>query len=76
MIGHLMGAASMVETIAAVRTIETGVVPPTINYETPDPECDLNYCTAGAETHDVDCVIANASGLGGCNSVVVLRRSP
>ncbi|HUV39980.1 MAG TPA: beta-ketoacyl-[acyl-carrier-protein] synthase family protein [Planctomycetota bacterium] len=74
MIGHLMGAASVVETIAAARTVETGVVPPTIHYQTPDPECDLNYCTSGAEQHDVKCAISNASGLGGCNSVIVLRR--
>jgi 3-oxoacyl-(acyl-carrier-protein) synthase len=76
MIGHLMGAASIVETIAAARTVETGVVPPTINFETPDPECDLHYCTSGAEKHDVRCAVSNSSGLGGCNSVVVLRRVP
>ena len=75
MTGHLMGAASIVETIVAARTIETGIVPPTINYETPDPECDLNYCTSGAENHDVKCAISNSAGLGGCNSVIVLRRS-
>jgi len=74
MIGHLMGAASVVETIVAAKTVETGVVPPTINFETPDPECDLHYCTSGAEEHDVKCAISNSSGLGGCNSVVVLRR--
>lgn len=74
MIGHLMGAASIVETIAAARTIETGVVPPTINFETPDADCDLHYCTSGAETREVRCAISNSSGLGGCNSAVVLRR--
>ena len=74
MIGHLMGAASIVETIAAAKTIETGIVPPTIHFETPDPDCDLDYCTSGARTHDVRCAISNSSGLGGCNSVVVLRR--
>ena len=76
MIGHLMGAASIVETIAAVRTVETGVVPPTINFETSDPDCDLNYCISGAQTHEVNCALSNSSGLGGCNSVVVVRRLP
>jgi len=74
MIGHLMGAASIVETIAAALTCETGVVPPTIHFETPDPDCDLHYCTSGAEKHDVRCAVSNSAGLGGCNSVVVLRR--
>jgi len=76
MIGHLMGAASIVETLVAARTIETGIVPPTINYETPDPACDLNYVTHGAEKHNVRCALSNSSGLGGGNSVVVLRRLP
>ncbi len=76
MIGHLMGAASIVETLVTARTIETGIVPPTINYQTPDPDCDLHYCTAGAEKHDVRCAISNSSGLGGSNSAVVLRRMP
>ena len=76
MIGHLMGAASIVQSIVAARTVETGIVPPTINYQTPDPECDLHYCISGAEKHDVRCAISNSSGLGGSNSVVVLRRLP
>jgi 3-oxoacyl-(acyl-carrier-protein) synthase len=76
MIGHLMGAAGIVETIVAARTVETGIVPPTINFTTPDPACDLRYCTSGAEKHDVRCAVSNSSGLGGGNSVVVLRRLP
>jgi 3-oxoacyl-(acyl-carrier-protein) synthase len=75
MVGHMMGAASAIEAIATARTIETGVVPPTINFRTPDPECDLNYCTSGKVLRDVRCAISNSSGLGGCNSVIVLRRA-
>jgi 3-oxoacyl-(acyl-carrier-protein) synthase len=76
MIGHLCGAASIVETIAAALSCETGIVPPTINFQTPDPDCDLHYCTSGAERHNVRCAVSNSAGLGGCNSVVVLRAYP
>ena len=75
MIGHLMGAAGAVEAVATVRAVETGVVPPTINFQTPDPECDLSYVTSGTEEHEVRCAVSNSSGLGGCNSVIVLRRT-
>ena len=74
MIGHLCGAASALEAVAAVKTILTGVVPPTINYQTPDPACDLDYVTAGAKPFPVNVAINNSSGLGGANSMVVLRK--
>jgi len=73
-IGHVMGAASAVEAVACVMTILEGVIPPTINYETPDPECDLNYVPNKALEKRVDCVLNNAAGIGGCNSAVIFRR--
>ena len=74
MVGHMMGAAGAVESIVCVKTIETGVIPPTINYETPDPECDLDYIPNEARRRDVDVAMTNSFGLGGHNATVVFRR--
>lgn len=76
MIGHTMGAASALEAIASILTMREGVVPPTIHYNEPDPECDLDYCTGGPRKGDYGVVVNNASGIGGCNSIIVLRRRP
>ena len=74
MIGHLAAAAGAVEAAACVLTIRDGVVPPTINYETPDPECDL-YCVPNkARTLRVDACLSNSFGLGGQNACLVLKR--
>jgi 3-oxoacyl-[acyl-carrier-protein] synthase II len=74
-VGHVMGAASAVEAVAGVLTIRDGVVPPTINYETPDPECDLNYVPNKKLIASVNAVLSNAAGIGGCNSVVIFRKA-
>ncbi len=73
-IGHLMGGAGAVEAIAALMALVEGVLPPTINYEHPDPECDLDYVPNEARPAQVDVVLSNSFGFGGHNSTVVLRR--
>ncbi|MFN2169572.1 MAG: beta-ketoacyl-[acyl-carrier-protein] synthase family protein, partial [Anaerolineae bacterium] len=74
MIGHLMGAAGAVEAIACIMTLQTGVLHPTINYETPDPECDLDYVpNQPRETHP-RIVLSNSFGFGGHNATLILRR--
>ncbi|TET79698.1 beta-ketoacyl-[acyl-carrier-protein] synthase II, partial [candidate division TA06 bacterium] len=73
MTGHLLGAAGAVELIATALTIETGVVPPTINYENPDPECDLDYVPREARNSKVSIAMSNSFGFGGHNVSIVLR---
>ena len=74
MIGHLLGAAGAVEAIATLLTINRGVIHPTINYENPDPVCDLDYVPNTARRKDVRVAISNGFGFGGHNAVVVLAR--
>ncbi|HRC62385.1 MAG TPA: beta-ketoacyl-[acyl-carrier-protein] synthase II, partial [Dehalococcoidia bacterium] len=74
MIGHLMGAAGAVEAAVAVLTCARGVVPPTINYTTPDPDCDLDYVPNEARTATVRYAMSTSVGLGGHNSAVVFGR--
>jgi 3-oxoacyl-[acyl-carrier-protein] synthase II len=74
MIGHLLGAAGGVEVVSCVKTIETGIIPPTINYEEPDPECDLDYTPNEAVKKDVRYVLKNSFGFGGTNACLVLKR--
>jgi len=73
MIGHLLGAAGAVELIATALTIKAGVVPPTINYENPDPECDLDYVPGEARDLKVDVAMSNSFGFGGHNVSIVLK---
>ncbi len=73
MTGHMMGATCALEAIFCVQTIREGVIPPTINYSQPDPECDLDYVPNQARTMPVRLVISNAFGFGGHNSVLVIR---
>ena len=73
MTGHLLGAAGGVELIAAILSINKGMVHPTINYETPDPECDLDYVPNKAREHKVTCAISNSFGFGGHNAVLAVR---
>ena len=73
MMGHLLGAAGAVEAIVSLKTIETGVITPTINYETPDPECDLDYVPNTAREADVRVVLSNSFGFGGHNASLVFR---
>lgn len=74
MIGHLLGAAGGVEAIATILAIYHGVLPPTINYETPDPECDLDYVPNQARKQEVDVALSNAFGFGGTNATLAFRR--
>jgi 3-oxoacyl-[acyl-carrier-protein] synthase II len=74
MTGHLMGAAGSVEAIACAKTLETGVIHPTINYETPDPECDLDYVPNEARETHPRTALSNSFGFGGHNATVILRR--
>jgi 3-oxoacyl-[acyl-carrier-protein] synthase II len=74
MIGHLLGGAGAVEAIATLLTINRGIIHPTINYENPDPECDLDYVPNTARRKDVRIAISNGFGFGGHNAVVVLKK--
>lgn len=74
MLGHLMGAAGAIEAIVCAKTIEQGVIPPTINLETPDPACDLNYTPQKPVQADVAVAMSNGFGLGGHNACLILRR--
>ncbi|MGE5542562.1 MAG: beta-ketoacyl-ACP synthase II [Bacillota bacterium] len=74
MTGHLLGAAGIVELIACVQSIVTGVVPPTINYEEPDPECDLDYVPNKARNARVNAAMSNSFGFGGQNVCLVVKR--
>lgn len=73
MIGHLLGAAGAAELVATAMTIKTGVIPPTINYENPDPECDLDYVPNTARESKVRAAICNSLGFGGHNISTILR---
>jgi 3-oxoacyl-[acyl-carrier-protein] synthase II len=73
MTGHLLGAAGAIEAIASVKVIQTGEVPPTINYEEPDPDCDLNYVPNVKVSRKIDIAISNNSGFGGHNATLVFR---
>ncbi len=73
MIGHLLGAAGAVEAVATVKTIETGIIPPTINYEHPDPECDLDYTPNKAVEYPVKVAISNSFGFGGTNACLAFK---
>jgi 3-oxoacyl-[acyl-carrier-protein] synthase II len=74
MTGHLLGAAGGVEAVACVRAIETGCLPPTINYEHPDPECDLDYVPNEARQANVDAAMSNSFGFGGHNATLIFQR--
>lgn len=74
MVGHMLGAAGAISAISAVLAIRDGVVPPTINLETPDPECDLFYVPNVAEHRRVDVSMVNGFGFGGQNAATIFRR--
>jgi 3-oxoacyl-[acyl-carrier-protein] synthase II len=74
MIGHTLGAAGAMSALAAVLSIRDNVMPPTINYETPDPDCDLDYVPNEARHVPVHVAIINGFGFGGQNAVTVFRR--
>ncbi|NLF15497.1 MAG: beta-ketoacyl-ACP synthase II [Anaerolineaceae bacterium] len=74
MTGHLMGAAGAVEAIACIKSLQTGILHPTINYETPDPECDLDYVPNQARESHPRTALSNSFGFGGHNATLILRR--
>jgi 3-oxoacyl-[acyl-carrier-protein] synthase II len=74
MTGHMMGATGALEAIFCVQVVREGVLPPTIHYETPDPECDLDYIPNQAREKKVDLAISNAFGFGGHNAVLAIRK--
>jgi 3-oxoacyl-[acyl-carrier-protein] synthase II len=74
MTGHLLGAAGAIEAVFCMMVIAENIIPPTINYEHPDPECDLDYVPNTARQKKVDVVMSNSFGFGGHNAVVVFRR--
>lgn len=75
MTGHLLGGAAALEAIACVKALETGVLPPTINYEVPDPACDLDYVPNVARKTDPAVVMSNSFGFGGHNATIALGRA-
>ncbi len=74
MTGHMMGATGALEAVFCVQAIRDGHIPPTINYHTPDPACDLDYVPNTARDHQVEVAISNSFGFGGHNAVLVFRR--
>jgi 3-oxoacyl-[acyl-carrier-protein] synthase II len=74
MIGHLLGGSGAVEAVACIKTISTGVIHPTINYEYPDPDCDLDYVPNVARVKDVNVALSNSFGFGGQNACLVFKK--
>ncbi len=74
MTGHMMGAAGSIEAMAAVMTIRDGIIPPTINFNEPDPECDLDCVVNRSRNAAVRTVLSNSAGIGGCNAAVAFRK--
>ncbi|WP_243438506.1 beta-ketoacyl-ACP synthase II [Fundidesulfovibrio soli] len=74
MIGHCLGAAGAIESVFSVMSILEGVVPPTMNYETPDPECDLDYTPLAPKKRDVSVVMNNSFGFGGTNASLIFKK--
>jgi 3-oxoacyl-[acyl-carrier-protein] synthase II len=74
MTGHLLGAAGAVEAIASVLAIQNGIIPPTINYTTPDPDCDLNYVPNVAVKKDINIALSNTFGFGGHNASLIFKK--
>jgi 3-oxoacyl-[acyl-carrier-protein] synthase II len=74
MTGHLFGAAGALEALVCVKSITDGIIPPTINYETPDPECDLDYVPNQARSTEVNMALSNSFGLGGHNATLIFKK--
>jgi len=74
MVGHMLGAAAGIEAIACVKSIETGIIHPTINLKNPDPDCDLDYTPNQAVNYPVNVALSNSLGFGGHNSSIVIKR--
>lgn len=74
MTGHLLGAAGGIEAVFSVLALDNNTAPPTINYETPDPDCDLDYCPNQARDMQIDVAVSNSFGFGGTNGTLVFKR--
>jgi 3-oxoacyl-[acyl-carrier-protein] synthase II len=74
MTGHLLGAAGVVEAIFSLLAIRDNVAPPTTNYHTPDPDCDLDYVPNTARKVQIDAALSNSFGFGGTNGSLIFRR--
>ena len=74
MTGHLLGAAGGIEAIATVKAIQHNIIPPTINYDNPDPNCNLYYTPNKYEEHQIDAALSNTFGFGGHNAVLCFKR--
>ena len=74
MLGHLLGAAGAVEAIITIKALQSGILPPTINYNTPDPDCDLNYIPNKAIEKNINYALSNAFGFGGHNASLLFKK--
>ena len=72
--GHCLGGAGAIEAVISIMAMRDGIIPPTINYETPDPDCDLDYVPNKARKADIKAVMSNSFGFGGTNSVVIFKK--
>jgi 3-oxoacyl-[acyl-carrier-protein] synthase II len=72
--GHCLGAAGTIEAVITLLAMRDGILPPTINYTTPDPDCDLDYITTGARKADINIAMSNSFGFGGTNGVVIFAK--
>lgn len=73
-IGHCLGGAGAIEAVISIMAMRDGIIPPTINYETPDPDCDLDYVPNKARKADIKAVMSNSFGFGGTNGVVIFKK--
>ena len=74
MLGHLIASAGTIELIVSAMTIQKSLIPPTINYEVPDPDCDLDYVPNEPRNYNVDAVLSNSFAFGGQNASLVVER--
>ncbi len=73
-IGHCLGAAGAIEAVVGIMAMRDGIIPPTINYKTPDADCDLDYVTEGARAAELNTIMSNSFGFGGTNGVVIFKK--